>query len=72
MTPDSACGSCRHSLKFHNPCSKCECQAFVPSDRALGTPGSVANLPMGSATRHLIDAGKITESGLIVPKGADS
>jgi hypothetical protein len=72
MTPDSSCGrvKCRHALKFHNPCSKCSCQAFTPSDSALATPGTVAALPEGSITRELMDRGVVREDGLIVPKGA--
>lgn len=70
MTPDSACGNCRHALKYHNPCSKCRCQAFVPSSAALASPGSAPALPEGSITRDLLDRGVVREDGLIVPKGA--
>lgn len=70
MTPDSSCGNCRHALKFHNPCSKCGCGAFLPSSSALAAPGSAPALPIGSITRELLDAGVVREDGLIVPKGA--
>lgn len=69
MTPDSACGNCRHALKFHNPCSKCECLAFAPSSSALDGRGPTAALPVGSITRDLLDQGVVREDGLIVPKG---
>jgi hypothetical protein len=72
MTPDSPCGSCRHALKFHNPCSKCRCQAFATSAGVLARTGSVASLPTGSITRELLDQGVVREDGLIVRKGTKS
>jgi hypothetical protein len=69
MTPDSPCGSCRHALKFHNPCSKCDCLAFTTSAAVLGKRGSVGALPTGSVTPAMLATGHVTESGLIVPKG---
>jgi hypothetical protein len=67
MQPDSTCGECRHALKWHNPCSKCPCPYFVPSSAALKRGG--ARLPDGSVTGNLVRGGRVTESGIVIPKG---
>lgn len=69
MTPDSSCGSCRHALKWHNPCSKCQCMAFTATRAALEARGSVAKLPTGSVLPDLLSSGHVEPSGLIVAKG---
>lgn len=68
LSPDSACGDCRHGLKWHNPCSKCACPAFLPSEAVLRA--GVGRLPDGSVTADLVASGRVLPSGVIVPKGA--
>ncbi len=33
MTPDTSCGNCGHAMKWHHPCSKCNCNVFEPKGR---------------------------------------